>query len=192
MFPIIKLIVTHPLKSRLRCQCMVKYSDYATLLVPDVQLQQEFNSIMRWSSDNRLTTDMSTIKELVFHRPNNRNHSPPSYINGIKWVSFVKLLRVWLQDLGISRHVHLIHIWNQRFYLLNQLKSRIYLQMRLRVFLKHLYRGLCYRHQLLREDMRLPMALNHCKCFNKGQTLANCWKHYISKTLAPATYKWHD
>ena len=41
---------------------MVKYADDATLLVPentDVQLQDEFNSITKWVSDNKLTFHLS-------------------------------------------------------------------------------------------------------------------------------------
>ena len=41
---------------------MVKDADDATLLVPektDVQIQDEFNSITKWSADNKLTINLT-------------------------------------------------------------------------------------------------------------------------------------
>ena len=43
------------------------------------------------------------------------------------------------KDPGIDRHVdHITHIFNRRFYLLNQLKIRVYLHVKFRMFLKQL------------------------------------------------------
>ena len=69
---------------------------------------------------------MCKTKELVFHRPNARNYLTPSELPGIKRVLCAKLLGVWLQnDFSMRKHVdYIMHICNQRSYLLPQLKRQ--------------------------------------------------------------------
>ena len=69
---------------------------------------------------------MAKTKEIVFHRPNARNVLLPSEFPGIERVLCAKLFRVWLQaDMGMKKHVeYIVHICNQRTYLLTQLKRQ--------------------------------------------------------------------
>ena len=104
---------------------MAKNADDTTLLVPektDVQIQDEFNIITKWAADIKLTINLSKTGEL--RTP--ETTIPPTEINGIKRVSVVKLLGVWLQDdMRFTKHVdYITHICNQRLYLLNQLKKQ--------------------------------------------------------------------
>ena len=57
---------------------------------------------------------------------NARNVLFPSELPGIERVLCAKLLGVWLQaDMGMKKHVeYIVHICNQRTYLLTQLKRR--------------------------------------------------------------------
>ena len=72
-------------------------------------------------------------KEIVFHRPNARYVIFPSEFPGIERVLCAKLLGVWLQaDIGKRKHVdYILHICNQRTYLLTQLKRQGLLQTQL-------------------------------------------------------------
>ena len=69
---------------------------------------------------------MAKTKEIVFHRPNARNYFLPAELPGIESVMFAKLPGVWLQDdLGCRKHIdYVMHICNQRTYLLTQLKRQ--------------------------------------------------------------------
>ena len=75
----------------------------------------------------KLMVNMARTKELVFHRPNARNYLPPPELPGIVRVICAKL-GVWLQDdLGTRRHTeYIMHICNQRAYLLTQLNDKGY------------------------------------------------------------------
>ena len=69
---------------------------------------------------------MAKRKEIVFHRPKARNVLLPSELPGIEIVLCAKLLGVWLQaDMGMKKHIeYIVHICNQRTYLLRQLKRQ--------------------------------------------------------------------
>ena len=69
---------------------------------------------------------MTKTKEIVFRRPNARNVLFPSELPGIERVLCAKLLGVWLQaDMNTRKHVdYILHICNQRTYLLTQLKRQ--------------------------------------------------------------------
>ena len=69
---------------------------------------------------------MAKTKEIVFRRPNARNVLLPSELPGIERVLCAKLLGVWLQaDMGMKKPVeYIVHICNQRTYLLTQLKRQ--------------------------------------------------------------------
>ena len=108
---------------------MTKCVDDASLLVPeqtDVEINEELNHVLKWAVDNKLTVNMAKTKELVFHRPNPTNIVPPTIMQEIERVLCAKLLGVWLQsDLGSRIHVeYVLHICNQRLYLLLQLKKQ--------------------------------------------------------------------
>ena len=69
---------------------------------------------------------MCKTKELVFHRPNARNYLTPSELPGIERVLCAKLLGVWPQNyFSIRNDVYdIMHICNQRSYLLTKLKRQ--------------------------------------------------------------------
>ena len=59
---------------------VTKYADDASLLVPekcDNDITLEFQNVLKWAINNKLTINMAKIKELVFHWPNARNYLPP-------------------------------------------------------------------------------------------------------------------
>ena len=48
---------------------LTKYVDDASLLVPektDVEMSEEFNNIIKWSADNKLTVNQAKMKEIVY------------------------------------------------------------------------------------------------------------------------------
>ena len=92
----------------------------------DVQILDEFSNVTNWALINKLTINVSKTRERVFHRPIPRNYLPPVAIKDIERVSYAKLLGIWLQeDMGFTKHVdYMIHICNQRLYLLNQLRKQ--------------------------------------------------------------------
>ena len=48
---------------------MTKYADDASLLVPeqtDVEINEEFNHVIKWAVDNKLTVNMAEQKSLCF------------------------------------------------------------------------------------------------------------------------------
>ena len=92
----------------------------------DVDLSEELRNVLKWAEHNKLPVNMVKTKEIVFHRPNARNVLFPSVLPGIERVLCAQLLGVWLQvDMGMRKHVaYILHIGNQRKYLLTQLKSQ--------------------------------------------------------------------
>ena len=108
---------------------LTKYADDASLLVPertDVDMSEEFNHIMKWSSDNKLIVNLAKTKEIVFHRPNPKNYLYPKKLKGVERVEVAKFLGIRLQsDMGVGRHIEYItQIFNQRLYLLNQIRKQ--------------------------------------------------------------------
>ena len=92
----------------------------------NIDINVEFEHVLKWASDNKLTVNMAKTKEIVFHRPNPKNFVAPNEIQGIERVLFAKLLGVWLQpDLGTKKHCdYVLNICNQRLYLLTQMKKQ--------------------------------------------------------------------
>ena len=82
--------------------------------------------VLNWAVANKLTVNMCKTKELVFHRPNARNYLVPSELPGIERVLCAKLLGVWQpNDFSMRKHVdYIMHICNQRSYLLTQLRRQ--------------------------------------------------------------------
>ena len=107
---------------------ITKYADDCSLLVHekcDIDMLDEFQHVLNWAVANKLTINMcKTKKQLVFHRPNARNYLAPSELPDIERALCSKLLDVWLQnDFSMRKHVdYIMHICNQRSYLLTQLK----------------------------------------------------------------------
>ena len=69
-----------------------QYFDDASLLVPekiDVQINDEFQNILKLVSPNKLTVNMVKTKE-SFHRPNPRKYVPPDPMPVTEEVIFVK------------------------------------------------------------------------------------------------------
>ena len=77
----------------------------------------------RW---NKIKINLAKTKELVFHRPNVRNYLASLELPGLQRIRCAKLLGVWLQhDLCMRKHIYyVLHICNQRTYLLTQLKRQ--------------------------------------------------------------------
>ena len=92
----------------------------------DVDMLDEFQHVLNWAVTNKLNINMCKTKEFVFRRPNARNYLAPSELPGIERVLCAKLLGVWLQNyFSIRKHVdYIMHICNQRSYLLTQLKRQ--------------------------------------------------------------------
>ena len=91
-----------------------------------MKLNTEFQNVLKWAKDNKLKLNLAKTKELVFHRPNARNYLPPEELPGVERVLYAKLLGVWLKgDLSTRKHVdYILHICNQRIYLLSQLRKQ--------------------------------------------------------------------
>ena len=110
---------------------ITKYADDCRLMVPekcDVDMLDEFQHVLHWAVASKLTINMCKTKELVFHRPNSINYLAPSELPGIERVLCAKLLGVWLQNyFSMRKHVdYIMHICNQRSYLLTQLERQCY------------------------------------------------------------------
>ena len=116
------------LKALSSINLLFKYADDTNLLVPeitDVDINDEFNNVLKWAADNRMTVNLSKTKEIVFHGPSAR-YSLPSLITGIEQVVSAKLLGVtFSHNLKFDEHVkNILTICNQRSYLLKCLKGQ--------------------------------------------------------------------
>ena len=70
----------------------------------DVDTWLEFEHILNWTGDNKLSINMTKTEEIVSQRPCPRNDLRIAAIPDIERVVIAKLLGVWLQpDLG-TRH----------------------------------------------------------------------------------------
>ena len=52
----------------------------------DVQINDEFDKIAAWASENKLGINMAKTKEIVFHRPLPKNLLLPTTLPGIERV----------------------------------------------------------------------------------------------------------
>ena len=103
-------------------------ADDTNLLVPeitDVDINDEFNNVLKWAADNRMIVNLRKTKEIVFHRPSAR-YSLPSLVTGIEQVVSAKLLGVnFSHNLKFDERVkNILTICNQRSYLLKCLKGQ--------------------------------------------------------------------
>ena len=58
---------------------LTKYADDASLLVlenTDAQINDEFQNVLKWASQYKLTVNIAKTKEIVFHKLNPRNYVP--------------------------------------------------------------------------------------------------------------------
>ena len=92
----------------------------------DVGLYDDLQKVPKWAEVNKMLVNIAKTKEIMFHRPNARNVLLPSELPAIERFLFAKLLGVWLQaDMGMKKYVeYIMHICNQRTYLLTQLKRQ--------------------------------------------------------------------
>ena len=93
----------------------------------DVDMLDEFQHVLNWAVANKLTINMcKNKKNLYFTDQIAINYLAPSELPGIERVLCAKLLDVWLQnDFSMRKHVdYIMHICNQRSYLLTQLKRQ--------------------------------------------------------------------
>ena len=106
---------------------LFKYADDTTLLVPqhtDVQLNDEFDSLKRWSEINKMIINVNKTKEIVFRRPDPCLYAPPLLLQDIERVTCVKLLGVYISEmLRFDDHVkYILTVCGQRCYLLKTLR----------------------------------------------------------------------
>ena len=96
---------------------LFKYVDDTNLLVPeitDVDINGEFNNVLKWAANNRMIVNVRKTKEVVFHRPSAR-YSLLSVVTGIEQVVSAKLLGVtFSHNLKFDEHVeNILTICNQ-------------------------------------------------------------------------------
>ena len=75
---------------------IVKYANDAKVLIPektDVQINDEFDKVVAWASENKLGINMATTKEIVFHRPHPKNLLLPTTLPRIERVLSAKTIR---------------------------------------------------------------------------------------------------
>ena len=119
---------------------ITKCADNSSLLVPeryDADLSEELRNVLKWAEHNKIQVNITKTKEILFHRPNARNVLFLSELPGIERVLCAKLLDGWLQaNMGRRKHVYyILHICNQRTYLLTKLKCKDYHRRNYKVFL---------------------------------------------------------
>ena len=88
---------------------LVKYADDTNLLVPsdsDTNLCDEFANIRYWAEHNRMITNLSKTKEIVFRRPNPKLVINPVPLDQVEQVQCAKPLGIFLCDtLNFDAHL---------------------------------------------------------------------------------------
>jgi len=96
------------LKALSNTNLLCKYAADTNLLVPeitDVDINDEFNNVLKWAEDNRVIVNRRKDKEIVFQRSSAR-YSLPSLVTGIEQVVSAKLLGVtFSHNLKFDEHV---------------------------------------------------------------------------------------
>ena len=83
--PTLFIICITDLKTIGSTNYITKYANNSSLLVPekyDVDLSEELQNVLKWSKHNKMQVNMAKTKEIVFHRPNDRNVLFPSELHG--------------------------------------------------------------------------------------------------------------
>jgi Reverse transcriptase (RNA-dependent DNA polymerase) len=128
--PTLYIIMESDLKSSSQFNIIFKYADDTNLLVPqhtDIQMDEEFEAIKLWASNNKMIINMAKTKEIVFRRPNPRlDIDITKPILGIEQVTEVKLLGVCFDsNLRFCSHLNFIlKQCSQRSFLLKQLRCQ--------------------------------------------------------------------
>jgi len=91
-----------------------------------VKIEDELESIMKWSNVNKLQLNLVKSKEIVFRCSNVQRDILPVQLDSTERLECVKLLGVFIDSkLSFSVHVeHLLTVCNQRLYLLSQLRKQ--------------------------------------------------------------------
>jgi len=105
---------------------IIKYADDTTLLVAQhssVDIDQKYDNVYSWSTQNKLSINTDNTKDTIFHRPAARNLIIPLRLPGIERVKQATLLGVDLTDtLSTAAYVNrLLMQVNQHLYLLSLL-----------------------------------------------------------------------
>ena len=77
---------------------LILYADDTNLLVPQkspVSIHDEFRNIRKWTSENKLSLNLSKCRYLVFRTPNLNLDSLLSLIPDVELVDSIKLLGVF-------------------------------------------------------------------------------------------------
>jgi len=90
-----------------------------------INVDQEYNNVRSWSSQNKLSVNTDKTKEIIFHRPAARNLTVPPPLTGIQEVKQAELLGIdvtyTLSTVAYGNKL-LMHV-NQHLYLLSLLQS---------------------------------------------------------------------
>ena len=126
--PYLYIIYKSDLKTFCELNKLLMYADDANLLVPQnsmCSLSDEFNNILSWARQNKMTINLKKTKQLVFRRPNLCLMALPSYLPDIDVVDSVKLLGVIVNaTFNQFEHVnYVVTMCNQRLYLLKVLRG---------------------------------------------------------------------
>ena len=126
--PMLYIALARRLKTLSKRNALSKYADDTSLMSPqhtDCSIEQEFEHVVNWSIENKLTINKTKTQEIIFYKSNKiaHKHDIP-LIPGIARVEEVRLLGVILtSNLSWSRHIDSVLICaSQRLYLINQLK----------------------------------------------------------------------
>ena len=108
--------------------CIVKYADDTTLLVPEssrVTLRQEYHNVKNYAKDNKMKINEKKTKYMLFSNPRFKGGAIDIF-DEIEFVKKMKLLGVTL-DNKLSFHDHVsfvLSVCSQRFYLLKLLRDQ--------------------------------------------------------------------
>ena len=114
----------HPISSN---NIMFEYADDTNLLVPentDVDLNDEYNHVLRWATINGMNINVAKTKEIVFHRPCSMKFHMCYPIDGR--VRQIRLLGVIVQDnCNVQTHVnYILSICSQHIFLMKKLRDQ--------------------------------------------------------------------
>jgi hypothetical protein len=97
--PILYIINGSDLVTKSIDNILIMYSDDTNLLRPEtsqISMADEFDNILTWATNNKLTINKSKTKQLVFRRPNARSSVMPVCLPDIDLVDSVKILGVYM------------------------------------------------------------------------------------------------
>ena len=91
-----------------------------------MQIQEEFEAIVKWAAANKMTINMTTTKEVVFRHPNPKIELHLPSLLGIEQVNEAKLLGViFTHNPHFDSHINfLLKVFSQRSYLIRSLRDQ--------------------------------------------------------------------